>query len=87
MERCLKIALLVMFHFSARGNRRPCKERFCLPYRVDLSAGVERIIHAHTRACQMPVDVLREIAPQCKVRAKLEHRQTRLGKSKGEGET
>jgi hypothetical protein len=32
-------------------------------------------------------DVLRETVTQCKVRAKLEHRRTCLGKSKGEGET
>jgi hypothetical protein len=30
---------------------------------------------------------LREMASQCKVRAKLDQRQVCLGKSKGEGET
>ena len=75
-----------MFLFNARGNRRPCKERSCLPYRVDLSTGVERVIRA--RAYQVPdEDVLRETVTQCKVRAKLEQWRTCLGKSKGKGET
>ena len=85
MEPRLKIPSLV-FPFKARGNRRPCKGRFCLPYRVELSAGVERVVHAG--AYQVPDEgVLREMVVQCKVRAKLEHHRTCLGKSKGEGET
>jgi hypothetical protein len=74
LERCLKIPLLV-FLFKARGTRRPCKERCLLTLQSGPFSGVEGIIHAHACARQMPgEDVLRETVPQCKVRAKLEHR-------------
>jgi hypothetical protein len=71
---------------KARGNSSSRKERFCLPYRVNLSAGVERVTNA--RAYQVPDgDVLRETVTRCKVRAMPEHRRTCSGKSKGERET